>query len=241
MPPTLPLWLTNDIATYPHLFGNISAELTSLVGKRELNYVIPNAQALSNAPANAEYLVFTEEINLPTNWTATSTEKGIEVKDNTGEVIYLYPKPVSTDANLTLRQEENTIYEMQQNGSVLTLKTKVKTEWLLSTERVFPVKVDPTTSATANGGRSVYNDGDEETLGYYGWVSGYWLQYHVKFNTSSIPSGSTVDAVVGYFTYGEQQELGIPQVNGLGLILPIRQRLQELPYTIVLQLCNQQA
>lgn len=137
--------INNDIATYPHLFGNISAEFTSLVGKRELNYVIPNAQALSNAPENAEYLVFTEEINLPINWIATSTENGIEVKDNTGEVIYLYPKPVSTDANSTLRQEENTIYEMHQNGSVLTLKTKVKTEWLLSGERVFPVKVDPTT------------------------------------------------------------------------------------------------
>lgn len=191
--------INNDIATYPNLFGNIGAELTSLVGKRELNYVIPNAQALSNAPANAEYLVFTEEINLPTNWTATSTERGIEVKDNTGEVIYLYPKPVSTDANVTLRQEENTIYEMNQNGTVLTLKTKVKTEWLLSAEREFPVKVDPTTSATANGGRSVYNDGDEENLGYYGRVSVYWLQYHVKFNTSSIPSGSTVSAVVGYF------------------------------------------
>lgn len=85
--------INNDIATYPHLFGNISAEITSLVGKRELNYVIPNAQALSNAPANAEYLVFTEEITLPTNWTATSTERGIEVKDSMGEVIYLYPNP----------------------------------------------------------------------------------------------------------------------------------------------------
>ncbi len=196
--------VNNDIATYPNLFGNIGAELTSLVGKRELNYVIPNAQALSNAPENAEYLVFTEEITLPTNWIATSTDRGIEVKDNTGEVIYLYPKPVSTDANSTLRQEENTIYEMHQNGSVLTLKTKVKTEWLLSAEREFPVKVDPMNNVYPNNAsnwtRSTGDGGGNFTNLRFGMnpSCSEWVASHMKFNTSSIPSGSTVSNVTAY-------------------------------------------
>lgn len=194
--------INNDIATYPHLFGNISAEFTSLVGKRELNYVIPNAQALSNAPENAEYLVFTEEINLPINWIATSTDRGIEVKDNTGEVIYLYPKPVSTDANVTLRQEENTIYEMHQNGSVLTLKTKVKTEWLLSEERVFPVKVDPTTKGYPDNitgwTKSVASDGYDYNDFQFGTDIGYWVRGFAKYNLESIPSAATVNSASSY-------------------------------------------
>lgn len=200
--------INNDIATYPNLFGNISAELTSLVGKRELNYVIPNAQALSNAPANAEYLVFTEEIALPINWIAISTEKGIEVKNNNGEVIYLYPKPVSTDANSTLMQEENTIYEMHQNGSILTLKTKVKTEWLLSEERVFPVKVDPTVNCFVNN-NGVSTTGVVNSIGFITGLnddlaSGYGpegidnINGYAKYNISAIPIGSTISNAISW-------------------------------------------
>lgn len=194
---------------YHQLFGQISAEYTVLTGKRELNYIIPNKQALSMAPAHADYLVFSEDILLPVGWTAALTEKGIVVKDNQGNPIYLYENPVSKDASTLVAQkgEQNTIFESIQIGQMLTVKTKVKTEWLLDNERVFPVRVDPTINYYPNNASrwsvSVYNDGDENlTVGYFGLVGNIynhrWLQYHIKFNTSAVPYGSTINAVTGY-------------------------------------------
>lgn len=190
--------IDGDKAYYDNIYGNISAEFITQTGKRKLNYIIPNQQALGNIPSGADFLVFTEDVILPFGWTSSITESGVVIKDQLGKEIYLYENPVSTDAANELRQEENTIFETLQLGNTLTIKTKVKTAWLLSSERVFPVMVDPMVNATANGGKSVYNDGYEETLGIFGRVAGYWLQYHIKFDTSSIPSGSTINSVIGY-------------------------------------------
>lgn len=190
-----------DKAYYNNLFGSISAEFVMLTGKRELNYIIPNRGALANAPQNAEFLVFSEDVILPQGWTSTETERGILIKDRSGKEIYLYENPFSTDASqeLALSRERNTVFETSITGNVLTVKTKVKTSWLLDSSRQFPVKVDPTVNAQANGGRSVYDDGyEEENLGYFGRVGGYWLNYHIKFNTSGIPAGASIQNVIGY-------------------------------------------
>ena len=66
------------------------------------------------------------------------------------------------------QREENTIYEIVENGNIITIKTKVKASWLLNQERVFPVNVDPTVNAIADAGRSVYHDGYGEQLGTLG-------------------------------------------------------------------------
>lgn len=195
--------VNEDKAVYKNIFGEISAEYTILTGKRELNYIIPSLQALGNIPSQAEYLVFTEDIVLPQNWTATMEERGISIKNQFGENIYLYENPHSTDAenNIELR-EENTIYEIQENGNIITVKTKVKANWILSQERIFPVKVDPTVNAYANAGQSVYSDGYTENGGrfgnFYDYYTYYGINFHIKFNTSSIPAGSTISAVTGY-------------------------------------------
>ncbi|MDY0314680.1 MAG: hypothetical protein RBR32_06350, partial [Bacteroidales bacterium] len=196
--------VNEDKAIYKNIFGEISAEYTILTGKRELNYIIPSLQALGNIPNQAEYLVFVEDIELPQNWTASMEERGISIKNQFGENVYLYENPHSTDAeNIELR-EENTIYEIHENGNIITVKTKVKANWILSQERIFPVKVDPTVNALADAGRSVYSDGEDEEAGYFGLVSDYWLQYYIKFNTSAIPNGSTINSATGHvnFLYG---------------------------------------
>lgn len=194
--------VNEDKAVYKNIFGEISAEYTILTGKRELNYIIPNQQALGNIPANAEYLVFTEDIILPNGWTANKTERGVMIYDNMGNDIVLYENPHSTDAETMALREENTIYNIEQNENILSIKTKVKTEWLLNNERVFPIIVDPTMSVYPDNANrwsvSVYDDGvEEEDPGFFGAVSGYALQYHIKFNTSSIQQGSTINSATG--------------------------------------------
>lgn len=202
----VPVSIEGDKAYYHHLFGNIAAELIVLTGKRKLNYIIPSAQDLGNVPENAEYLVFTEDVVLPFGWTSSRTEMGIMIKDAMGQEIYLYENPHSTDAESHALREENTIFETLQIGNTLTIKTKVKTEWLLSNERVFPVMVDPTTNVYPNNAtnwtRSVASDGyDYGSSLYFGAYQGYWTRSFVKFNVSSITSQSNnliVNSATGY-------------------------------------------
>lgn len=99
-----------DKATYPNIYGDISAEYKVLTGKREMNYIIPNPQALGAVPAGADYLVFTEDVVLPFGWTSSLTETGIMIKDAMGQEIYLYENPHSTDAESHALREENTLF-----------------------------------------------------------------------------------------------------------------------------------
>lgn len=191
-----------DKAIYPNIYGNISAEYKVLTGKREMNYIIPNEQALGTVPAGADYLVFTEDIILPFGWTSNVTENGILIKNQIGKEIYLYENPHSTDAESQGLREENTIFETSHSGNTLTIKTKVKTDWLLNSERVYPVMVDPTVSYypsynpdTHSTGQA--NSGDGGTYGdiavgrngnilYRGWAS---------FKTNSLPAGAIINSL----------------------------------------------
>ncbi|NLN33387.1 MAG: hypothetical protein GX159_07305 [Flavobacteriaceae bacterium] len=198
-----------DKATYPNIYGDISAEYKVLTGKREMNYIIPNPEALGAVPAGADYLVFTEDVVLPFGWTSSLTETGIMIKDAMGQEIYLYENPHSTDAESHALREENTIFETLQIGNTLTIKTKVKTEWLLSNERVFPVMVDPnitvypngTTQRTAQMGSSGIGEYGTIAVGYLG---GYYRSY-ASFNTASIPDNSSIDQVVLHHNVGGGQ------------------------------------
>lgn len=196
--------IEGDKAYYNNLYGNISAEFIMLTGKRKLNYIIPNRQALSNNPGNAEFLVFTEDVKLPEGWKSTVTKNGVLIQNLADKEIYLYENPVSTDAANALSREENTVFETALNGNILTIMTKVKTEWLLSNDRLFPVKVDPTVDAFPNNARNwtgyVWSDGEyannDVAAGYPS--APYWVAGSLRFNLSSIPNNSTVTASTGY-------------------------------------------
>ena len=199
-----PVSIQNDKAYYPNIYGNISAEFQILTGKRKLNYIIPNAQALGNVPTGADFLVFSEDVILPFGWTSTITENGVLIKDQLGKEIYLYENPVSTDAAVDeLSAQGNTIFETHQIGNTLTIKTKVKTAWLLSSARQFPVMVDPTVNVYPNNAtrwtKSVYSNGTEvATSLYFGYQSSMFLNAHIRFNTSSIADGSIITGATGY-------------------------------------------
>lgn len=194
-----------DKLYYNNLFGQISAEFTVLTGKRDLNYIIPNKQALGDIPAGTSYLVFTEDIMLPIGWTFAMSENGVLIKDNLGNNIYLYNSPKSTDANSQLiSTDTNTVFEVQQIGQVLTVKTKVKTVWLLSSERQFPVMVDPSVTINPNnsnkwtGWASQSNGGNDEVrAGYYS--TGYRINGFAKFNLGSISQDKAIISVTSGF------------------------------------------
>lgn len=192
--------IEGDKAYYDNIYGNISAEFITLTAKRKLNYIIPNKQALGNIPAGADYLVFTEDVVLPFNWTSSITESGVMIKDQLGKEIYLYENPVSTDAKNELTREVNTIFETSQMGNTLTIKTKVKTEWLLSNERVFPVMVDPTNYYPTGTGAYRTAQMGSSGVGAYGTIavgySGGYYRGYATFDTSTIPDAATINSIV---------------------------------------------
>lgn len=197
----VPVSVSADKAYYNDLFGNINAEFIISSGRRQLNYIIPNAQVLSAAPSGTEYLVFSEDVELPHGWTyAVDTTLGILLKDASGNTVYTYEKPVSTDATETPEREVNTIMEANLSGNILTILTKVKTAWLLDSSREFPVKVDPTVNVYPGDSQTgqVNSSGGG---GYgniaFGYSGGYYRGY-ATFNTSTVPVGSTITQTVLY-------------------------------------------
>lgn len=200
---------------YPNLYGEISAEFTVLPAKRKLNYVIPDKQALGNIPAAADYLVFTEDILLPFGWTHTMDSRGIWISDSFGKAIYLYQHPYSVDATDRTEAEKNTVFELLQTGQTLSIRTKVKTDWLLSNERQFPVQVDPTVNVYPTNyvfwTWSVMEDGTNDSVpGNFGRTAdGLDEQFHIRFNTDAIPMGVIVNSVTGYI-YIESRQNNAP-------------------------------
>lgn len=189
---------------YNNLYDFINAEFVVLNGKRKLNYIISSAEAFANAPSNTSYLVFTEKVVIPSSWTHEMTKNGLVIRNAQQEQIYLYSNPYSFDGSGKMLRSNNTIMSVEREDNTLTIATKVKTDWLLNVDRVYPITVDPTVSVypylSSYGTGTVYSaDYFKETeiigfgrlddfLGVEDFVRGW-----AKFDTTSIPEDAIVD------------------------------------------------
>lgn len=192
-----------DKAYFNDIYGSIDVEFINLAGKRKLNYIIPDKQALGSVPEGAEYLVFSEDVVLPFGWSSSVTEKGVIIKNQLGQKIYFYENPVSIDAGNEITRTENTFFEISQMGNTLTIKTKVKASWLLESERIYPIKVDPTLNVYPQNsswwtGFSYSDDDDYQGDMLVGRDTGFLVSGFARFNVSSIPVGSTITAATGF-------------------------------------------
>ena len=205
----VPFSSENEKGYYYNVYGDIDVEFIISAGNRKLNYIIPDMQALGNVPSGADYLVFTEDVVLPFGWSSQLTDRGIMIKDQLGKNVFLYKSPISTDAsNEISSRTSNTLYETNQIGNTLTIKTKVKTDWLLSNERVFPVMVDPNATIYVNnadwwtGRQETTNTGNlhvNNTLQVGRNSNSGGARYfdsYMRFDLSSIPFGYTVNSAV---------------------------------------------
>lgn len=188
---------------YNGLYESINAEFVVGDGKRKLNYIIPTANALSNAPANATYLVFTEKVILPAHWSFLKTEAGLVVSNDKQEIIYLYSNPFSYDGNDKKMRIDNTFMTVESEGNTLTIAIKVKANWLVNTNRVFPITIDPTVIVYPNA--SNYNTGcvyssdffkETTAIGFGRYDDNAGLQDFLRgwatFNTTSVPEDAIV-------------------------------------------------
>lgn len=210
----VPVTTINNKAYYNNLYGTINAEFVVLNGKRKLNYIIPNSDAIVGAPANATYLVFTEKITIPNNWSYLNTEEGLVISNEKQEKIYLYSNPYSFDGTGKKLRNNNTLMTVEAQGNTLTIATKVKTSWLLSTDRVFPITVDPT--VTVYPDMSNYNTGSVYSSDYYKLSADIafgrdadngalqdFLRGWSKFNITSVPEDAIISngVTVNYYVF----------------------------------------
>lgn len=226
----VPVTISNNTATYSNIFDGVTAEITVLNGKRKLNYVISSPTTLANAPANADFLVFAEDIQIPASWTHTTTEKGVYLMDSKNTPMYLYDNPYSLDAGTNRVRHSNTIMTTFRNGNTLTVLTKVKTDWLLSTDRVFPIMVDPTATVypnatTMNTGSVFTSDGYKvENLIAFGrdvdnGTTEDFLRGWAKFNTTSIPDDVYIGAGTTIYFYIEDGSADYSPDYGHSLVI----------------------
>jgi len=150
--------------TYKNVYGTgIDLRLTQNTKQRKMDYIIQNQAALNNVPNGAQFLVFEEKVELPTGWTAQLINNEIILKDQVGNVMAKYEKPVFKDTppphdhdhhGHEIEEQRNHDsghdsemvgdYVISQNGNEIVIKTKVPVNWLKSADRNYPVIIDPT-------------------------------------------------------------------------------------------------
>jgi hypothetical protein len=197
-----------DKITYSNVFNGVDLEYHQLNDGKKMDYVLKNSSILNQAPTNAKYLAFAEDIILPAN----SSSK--QIKNEDGNIINLdvfangtymmrYDLPRHYDSG---NKETTSYYRLKEN----TLLTIVDMEWLNS-GLTFPVIIDPTTTVYPTGSGD-YNTGvidanqlitrnNDIYVGMryaYGASSGSrrFFRGYMSFNVTSIPDQATIDNVV---------------------------------------------
>lgn len=200
--------------TYENIYPFVDAEFTIETGKRKLNYILKDKNFLQNTPKDADYLVFSEDLLLPSGWTyEVNTKQDIELKDHFGKTAFIYPHPEifenynNNKEAFIINDEKNANFEILKDGNTLTILLKVKASWLLSPDRVFPIAIDPTVypnNAIYWTGWSTYTGGNNNGIYSGYWSDGYGMAGYSKFNLSSIPISSIISSAQSYFYYNSR-------------------------------------
>ena len=138
------------------------------------------------------------------------TQGNIEfIKD--GETAFWFGAPFAYDSSENIDYWVDCVYDVKKVGDKLSIAIEIPFNWLLNESRIYPITIDPTTfsaypsddtfvsckSPDFNYGSAtvVYTRNDD------GGSTGWAYDPVVKFDLSSIPSGSTVDSAYLYLYY----------------------------------------
>jgi gliding motility-associated-like protein len=189
--------------TYQNAFEGIDAEIEQLGTGIESSFLIQNATSFANAPQNAEYLAFVEEINAQgLTLKEIHNEKGevnqVALINAQGETVISYNVPhFWAKYNHSLNKEVydtpkkiTGTYKIQGNKLFLL----VPTAWLLSPERAFPITIDPVINVYPQVSTAWSCTVNESNFGGDIWVgfedgtfgNGYY-QGAVEFDLTAIP------------------------------------------------------
>lgn len=205
----VPVTVEGNKATYHDIFNTIDAEFKVLNGMRKLNYVIPNRAAIENAPEGASYLVFSEDVQMPANWSYTIENGDVYIYNNLGKNSFIYRKPVSKDLENRSTRNNTVFNVINNNNGSITIETKVATTWLLDENRQFPINVDPTIQVGTHTFNFATGTATTEGVKYddeivFGRIGDYnnapnFARGFAAFDTTAIPDGSTITSGISLF------------------------------------------
>jgi hypothetical protein len=225
-PNTTAAVITNEASvSYTNVFPNTEIRYTNGVDARKFDMILQNNQIVNSLPASAKYLVIKEKMVLPSNWTISQTNNGIDMYNGTTWVANL-PKPIAYDQSASANKLEGSM-TFTQNGNEIVLFTTFKTDWLKETNRVFPIHLDPLVNYYPNNttmwtGRMTTAAGAKASgnlrLATAGAIS--WAQ----FNISTLPpSAIMVSAKYWGFHYSSAAGTGdkLSTVVGMQTVEPV--------------------
>jgi len=140
-------------ANITNVFDGINMVLNFKSWMSKTNYMITSRSLINN---NAEWVVFKEKVNVPSNWVLEyDKENGtlkdgnwqgdILVKNTNGDVKSKFKMPIYCDSGHDRNINNITgTYKIEKiDNSTYYLCLMVPASWLLAPERVFPVTLDP--------------------------------------------------------------------------------------------------
>ena len=186
--------------------------------RHKMDYRIQSPEFFASASPDADYLVFEETATLPNGVIAKLEGTRILLWDG-GKLLGAFTAPLVLDENPSIPENEEgddeitpmitAEYAIVQNGTQLTVQTRVPMAWLLDETRGYPLVVDPTLdiypdndlywtqlgSSSGWGGDDILGVG----RGNLGAGAGYFRS-SVMFNTTTIPTGVGInDVTVNYY------------------------------------------
>ncbi|OFY27839.1 MAG: hypothetical protein A2275_09300 [Bacteroidetes bacterium RIFOXYA12_FULL_35_11] len=171
---------------YHEAYPGIDVQVIQLYTGKKLNYIMQNNQLLNNAPDESEYLVFSEKIEIPSDWiikqehVRTPGSKNDDINiinrlsfvDGNGKTVmqirppkvydsYIKKAVIESEKKIPSNNSNNVIFAEFQvqavNGGYI-IKKLVPVNYLKDNNRVFPIIVDPITT-DFNTANTTYHTG----------------------------------------------------------------------------------
>ncbi len=201
--------------SYPDLFPHTTACYSQQADGRKMNIILESKAALDGLPANAQFLVIKEKINIPADWTVTENEGYINLFSG-GIWVANFLKPVAVETQNHTKEymhEEDLMSEgsirMTKNGCELTIYTTFPIAWLKKTNRQFPIYLDPTvnyyppvpvlptTPGTSSVTGRLTSPTSSKSVGFLR-MAGTGTFSWAKFDISTLPLGTTITDATYY-------------------------------------------
>jgi hypothetical protein len=189
---------------YPNSLANgIDIRISQKGGYRKLDYILNNNSIFENT-SNQEFLTFEESIKLQKGWTVILKNEQIILLNEKGIQMAVYLAPTVFDSNQSaapnydsqinsnneiesepnnFSQKDIIFYEFETKDNSITIKTKIRLNWLKSTDRIFPIIIDPSLSSGS---------------GLTWLISNNYSANSINISTSGAPTNSSITSVVHY-------------------------------------------
>lgn len=201
--------VANNTITYPNALSNIDLRYTALEDSIKNDIVLKAAPSIS-------WLYF--DVKLSSGLTlSTATSGDLKVTNGQGATIWQLPRP--SVVNSVTNESVYGSYTLAQTACGYQIGLQIISRFLPSPERGYPVTIDPTivitdaanvaTNYVLQNDDGIYNNNQYLYVGNTSYGEG---RSFLKFDTSAIPGGVTIDsAMLGVAT--DEERASIPRVG----------------------------